>query len=446
MKTNNFSFYSDLNSLNSYDNYSRYVLNPFDTVNSNNISEGKIKLDLKLPNTNNKIYKNLDKRNIFYSLNEGKLKIYSKVEKDLKEKEKDFNFENNELKTSLLDTDLDLENDYYLTINQSKIIDLEESQDILLGNFDSIDSIQIYQKEQENLIKNPDFEDGLWQKEVGNCNNFDDNPIIGMRLNKDSYTSAGQSLELEAKRHIACSNKTFDLESEADYYLEFDYTSPNTNTAGFNLNLGQKEDIKINLSIGELNKWEKYNQIFSTSQNSKKGNLTLYSFGDEKNLNKVLYDSFKLYKIKNIQNINLPKIEEKNLYERLEFSNQDLGLTFSNSSYSFKNLITNGDFEDGLWQNKVGNCNNFDNRPILDMKIDRNQYTSGSQSLQLEAARHIACTSKTINIPGGNNLMFSFDFQSPNSDSVGYYLKFNDEENTTITQRVKNEKKGEWQN
>lgn len=106
-------------------------------------------------------------------------------------------------------------------------------------------------------------------------------------------------------------------------------------------------------------------------------------------------------------------------------------LVYTNATYTFANLLPNGSFEAGLWQPKVGDCNHFDDNGLVAMSLDTQNKSDGAQSLQLEATRHIACTSRTIPVNPGGTYLVSFDYQSPNASRASYYVGFNDPNKTS---------------
>lgn len=96
------------------------------------------------------------------------------------------------------------------------------------------------------------------------------------------------------------------------------------------------------------------------------------------------------------------------------------------------NVITNPSFENGSWREKVGDCHEYDNNGLIDMRLNDEEKTDGGKSLQLEATRHIACTSQRIRVQAEADYVFSFDYQSPNSKQAGFYLQFNDENKSIV--------------
>ncbi len=107
---------------------------------------------------------------------------------------------------------------------------------------------------------------------------------------------------------------------------------------------------------------------------------------------------------------------------------------YKNPEYKFENIIQNPSVENGLWQEKVGDCNNFDKNPLIGMSLNKETKSDGVQSLQLEATRHIACTAIGLNVVADSTYQFSFDYQSPNADHAAYYLGFNDKNKTIINE------------
>jgi len=111
-------------------------------------------------------------------------------------------------------------------------------------------------------------------------------------------------------------------------------------------------------------------------------------------------------------------------------------IAYENPSYSYENRIVNGSFEDGLWQKEVGDCNKYDDNGLLGMHLSTSEKTEGSQSLQLEATRHIACTSIRVGVTASSTYLLSFDYQSPNSEIAAYYVGFNDPAKTVLSETL----------
>lgn len=109
------------------------------------------------------------------------------------------------------------------------------------------------------------------------------------------------------------------------------------------------------------------------------------------------------------------------------------------------NTLINGSFENGAWQNYVGDCNNYDNMGNITMGIDDSAASDGEKSLRLEATRHNACTSTDIDITPDKNYLLTFDYNSIHSDYIGYYLEFNNGEKTAISLKKSVHMNGGWE-
>lgn len=116
---------------------------------------------------------------------------------------------------------------------------------------------------------------------------------------------------------------------------------------------------------------------------------------------------------------------------------EPLQVTYHNGQFTYQNLIKNPSFENGLWQKNVSDCYAFDNQPEIHMSLDEATKTDGSNSLQLSAARHIACTSaSTIDVRPGAHYLVGFDYQSTGDDNAGLHIAFDDNNSTSITHRL----------
>ena len=92
----------------------------------------------------------------------------------------------------------------------------------------------------KNLISNPSFEGGTWGEEVTDSNEYDDQPVLAMALDEEQATHGRYSLRLETTRHLAATYTVFPVEENRDYFLNFDYQSPNASAAGFSLHFNDE--------------------------------------------------------------------------------------------------------------------------------------------------------------------------------------------------------------
>lgn len=289
----------------------------------------------------------------------------------------------------------------------------------------------------DNEISNGSFENGLWNKDVADCDNYDKNGLLRMSINTVEKTDGMNSLQLEALRHIACTSINVPIPQSGDYVLSFDYQSPNAKSASFYIGFNNKDNVTIKDNITILdNKWNTYRKIVTIPKGVKSFSLYVYAIstdGKENVINR--YDNFKFAKIESVQEVN--SLQE-NVLEKKQIYLKEGGNVFEyNDGFDPKNnIIPNPSFETGAWNEKVGDCNNFDDNPLLNMYLDREVKSDGEQSLQLEATRHVACTNIVLNVTSGGMYQFSFDYQSSNADHASYYLGFNNKNKTVIEENL----------
>lgn len=158
----------------------------------------------------------------------------------------------------------------------------------------------------ENLIKNPSFEEGLWHKEVGDCFAYDDKPDLAQRLTTSQPSQGKFALQLEAKRHIACTGPDLiGVTGGSNYLLSFDYQSKDAKEAGYNISY----DDNLNQSYGTRvpvvgNDWNHFSTVLQVPIGAKTAQLNLYSYGSESALTRsnVKYDNVKMVALPDITN------------------------------------------------------------------------------------------------------------------------------------------------
>jgi hypothetical protein len=244
-------------------------------------------------------------------------------------------------------------------------------------------------------------------------------------------------------------------------YKPYIYTTDTVFNVNNDFNLSDKfnfinKELKKDFFFVSSNIYKDYlvnvNHIFEDIDNKNiNGNLT-YQVTSPSNNNQLFFsntgnildtnllnnsnDVSKLIPL-SIQSGNNPQIANSTYKHTRLSNNLQYNFTFSNTQFSFQNIIQNGSFENGLWQEKVDDCNNYDNNGDIDMHLDSSSASEGKKSLKLEVTRHIACNSlKDISVKENVNYLFSFDYQSPNARNAGYYIEFDDPNKTQISDRL----------
>lgn len=151
----------------------------------------------------------------------------------------------------------------------------------------------------KNIIPNPSFEDGMWQKEVQDCYNYDKDPLIKMSLNNTEKTDSNFSLQLEATRHTACTNTKFEVKPGKKYLLTFDYQSPNNSKSNFQLQfIGNDKTYFKDYLYYDNTDWQKYKKFIYTPTSTNMMALYLYAASPDRRTNIInRYDNFSLVEI-----------------------------------------------------------------------------------------------------------------------------------------------------
>jgi polysaccharide pyruvyl transferase WcaK-like protein len=321
-----------------------------------------------------------------------------------------------------------------------------------LGTYSDKTDIELFVEDRVNVVGNGDFELGLWDSSVKDCSSYDSNPDISAQRIENGYNNS-RSLELKSKRHIACTQKIVTLEEKANYLFKFKYLNKNKleGFASYNLsfldlyNSLPTNDPSINIkerTFTNKDDYQTYTKFFTNPKNNTKLEISLYAQELESG-NVVVYDDIEIFKIVSKDKIFIPEITGK--YQKI-LTNQIIDQKLEiQSPYKINNLVNNGDFELGLWQSKVSDCNTFDSDPKIDMKLGT---FNNTKTLDLYAGNHTACTSQDVTFDNNSEqMLINFDYNT-DTNFMGYYLMFNDLNSTLIkkTINLKNNEVKTWKN
>jgi hypothetical protein len=124
------------------------------------------------------------------------------------------------------------------------------------------------------------------------------------------------------------------------------------------------------------------------------------------------------------------------IYKKIQIS-PGSKVAYVDPTYSFSNLIPNASFQSGLWQSRTGDCDHYDDQAILGMKRVTNMPATGKYALELDAARHIACTGpNAIAVKENTKLYLGFDYQSPYTTNAAYHIFFDDPAKTILAKEL----------
>jgi hypothetical protein len=289
-----------------------------------------------------------------------------------------------------------------------------------------------------NLIPNHSFEQGLWQQEVLDCNNYDSRALINMKIDNQDSTDGNNSLRLDADQHTACSGPNpISVKGGDSYLISFDYEIKNTKEIAYELDFDNSKKTVLKEHVNApSDDWRTLQRIINVPSDATHMSLLVYGIPDESRQNHAVthYDNFHLNHLNFESTLNF---NSNPTFSKQLLSNNSQTLSYTDPSYDYHNLITNPSLEQGLWKKTVGDCNAYDNSPIIGMKIDTQNSTEGKNSLQLEAKRHNACTGPSpVSVKENQDYRLSFDYQSPNSAGASYNISFDDPSHATVSENL----------
>lgn len=437
--TSEFNFYHKEPTENSYN---ALIEDIFKSINYENIIDNSISLNKTLDKSNNSyLYignENYEhefriSNNILFieSLNNNLLSINDEIVNESMQKQQSLRLDNK---------------DYSFSIGNSlNRIDKNSSSLRKIGA--TKEEVAIYSNSTNNLLKNGSFENGLWNLEVEDCNNYDHMGDLSMKIESEIIKDKRHSLKFSSYNHTACiTSEEINVIPGSEYSISYDYYLNNGQRAGYEILFEDGTSISED-QLNGMNKWYQVYNKFKVPENNNKLRVRLFGYQDDKR--KLTADTY----YDNVQVILLNKeivIAEKrvNNYTKLPIlDSKDISISIKNEDYNFLNIIENPSFEKGLWQEKVGDCNAHDNNPKLSMNLSNDQRSEGNNSLSLSATRHIACTNAgKIAVKEGSRYLFSFDYMSPNAKNAGYHISFNDPKGTVINERIKIGSVNKWNN
>lgn len=292
-------------------------------------------------------------------------------------------------------------------------------------------------------LKNGDFENGLWESNVRDCNRTDEKAELRMTTERFYYGNNSRSLVLTARTHAACTKTSFKI-TEGKYLLHIRHQSPNAEKASYYLGFdGSNTKIREEFPTQRVG-WGEYWKEFSVPYGTTSGEIYLYakSTGNGREIINR-YDDVKIYRVESDDVSSFAEAENEIIPVGMIDQNADT-LEYVDSQYSGKQLLTNASFEEGFWQEKVGDCNRYDDTPQIAMRLNTGEKSDGKQSLELEVTRHVACTMASVPVRPGATYRLSFDYQSPNARQASYYIGFNNLEKTALKKQLQITG-GDWQ-
>jgi len=306
----------------------------------------------------------------------------------------------------------------------STVMPLKRNGTEVIGRLSNVYELELFAGATSNLVTNPSFESGLWSSTVGDCNNFDNKPDISMRQSNETASAGSKSLELQAKHHDACTSTGFDMKGNSLYLLNYDYQSPNADTASFYLRFNNSDSnaVKRFQTITD-DKWHSVSYPIITPEDAGSGQLFLHALGSDQDAPYInRYDNVSLTELIKVGEFTIPR--QPISYKTQDITTDKTTFHYVDKTYNYENIVVNGSFEDGPWRTKVSDCNNYDKTPQIAMNTDTSSKSDGKQSLQLDVTRHAACTYTGVNIEPNTEYLLTFDYQAEGDGQLGYYAQF----------------------
>jgi hypothetical protein len=333
----------------------------------------------------------------------------------------------------IFSTPINLEDKYYFDDGRN-LISMVQKSDVNLGSANN--SYGLFALAGPNLVNDPTFKNGLWEKNVSNCNDYKIPETVSMVLSKNASSGSSKSVLLEASNYTACTGpKPINVKSGEYYKISFNYRVKIANQAGYRLTFNNPRRTVINQNIPASTNWLNFSQLVHIPNGATHLTIQLLGYPDEqlRMLASTYYDNLQLENLALIKSI---PIDTAPSYINLPV-NSSSSVLYKDANYEYKNMISNAQLKKGLWQKKVGDCDNYDANPKLAMKLDINMPKMGQNSLELDATRHAACTGPPpIKVDENSKVYLSFDYQSPDASNAGYVLSFNDPNHTSISMQL----------
>lgn len=151
----------------------------------------------------------------------------------------------------------------------------------------------------QNLIADPSFERGAWQKKVTDCNNYDGAPKISMSIDQTQASDGKQSVALTASHHDACTRTSVDVAENTDYLLSFDYKTNGAKYFGYAASFDDPNTTvsRTQLTANKTKGWTHVSYKVHTPAHAGTMTLYLYAFEGQSRANTVHYDDINLARL-----------------------------------------------------------------------------------------------------------------------------------------------------
>ena len=312
---------------------------------------------------------------------------------------------------------VDADGNYFVKFDDKFVEVLQESKTFVGSPKSNKFTYSLFQSDAPVL--NDGFENGLWNEVVGDCANYDNSPDISQELKDDDL---GKYLNLRSKKHIACTSKTLEIKKEGQYILSYSSKSLDSNTQKNGVYFGKRndDDYYFKQNGNASNFWKRETLPLYIE---KTGSFDIFLYAYEPQSDKPSTVGYDNISIKQIEEIKKFDYASDNFVQFLE-NNVKYGDTLQINKKNIINRSFEDTFNGGLWNEKLGDCLNYDDKPDISQRINTE---NNNFNLELRARRHFACTSKELTLSAINRKVnVSFRARSNNTADVRTYIENDD--------------------
>ena len=294
--------------------------------------------------------------------------------------------------------------------------------------------INVYQVEQVEPAFDQNLVNNGWNHSKADCLTESDKTsadikIIDTEINK-------KITEITTSKTTACVvSNDFPVKGEASYKLDAEFMLHGTQYASYEIIFDDPNNTTIaRNTIHSADRWAQINELITVPAGTHMAKIVLKARPDDflRATSSTKFMNVKIQKLKQ-ESTDLGTFENTKFTDLGVYGPDKITLDIVDSTVNGRNLIENGGFETGLWQQNVGDCNAFDDKPDLRMKISSDQTGGTGKVIELGATHHTACTADNdIPVDENGEYLFSFDHASPTMSNIGYQLIFNDGKGTII--------------
>ncbi|MBU3668355.1 MAG: hypothetical protein FGM57_00115 [Candidatus Taylorbacteria bacterium] len=173
--------------------------------------------------------------------------------------------------------------------------------------------------------------------------------------------------------------------------------------------------------ILDESRWNSYLKIYGVNSISSTKQKLKFEFKDG---NGIEYQNKKFSVLVPVASV---PVDIESGYIRTQLRVGDIeSLKYNQPGYTLKNVIQNGNFENGVWNKDVSICHK--NSPLDTFKyqgINKEFKTDGSNSLELRAKRNVVCAKNTFPVTSGGTYVLTFDYWGT-ADKASFRIDYDD--------------------